>query len=317
MKVARTVAVFAIAVFTMACAFGQSYPDRPVRVIVPFPVKSDNDVVARAVSQKLSELWGQPVSVENRLGGFGTVGASEVAKSPADGYTLLANTGSLITSGAFTPTLPYDPVRSFVPISALARLPYVVVVGRAAGVRTLAELIAAAKSRPGKLSDGGGDGALAHLLAEQFKLEAGIDVVHVSGEAPNPDVIAGRVTFWFSPLQLALPHLREGTLIALAVTSARRCSLLPEVPTLAEAGLAKFEYGVWSGMWAPAGTPASVVDKIAADIARSLAAPEIRASLAKLDAEPLITTPAEFTRLIQAQATDAARVFKPGASKAP
>ncbi len=317
MKVVRTLAVFANAVCAATGAFAQSYPDRPVRVIVPFPVKSDNDVVARAVSQKLSQLWGQPVSVENRLGGFGTVGAAAVAKSPANGYTLLANTGSLITSGAYAPNLPDDPLKSFVPISALARLPYVVVVGRPMGVNTLAELIAAAKAKPGQLTSGGGDGTLAHLLAEKFKLEAGIDVVHVSGEAPNPDVIAGRVTYWFSPLQLALPHLREGTLMALAVTSARRSTLLPEVPTLAEAGLVKFDYGVWSGIWAPAGTPTSVVDKIARDIARSLSAPDVRELLAKLDAQPLITTPAEFMRLIQAQADDAARVFKLAGRKVP
>ena len=295
-------------------AFGQDYPAKPVRVIVPLSAGSANDIIARMVTLKLSELWGQPVVVENYTGGGGAVGAGEAAKSLPDGYTLLIMGSAYATNPAVYSNLPYDPVKDFVDIAPLASQPNVLVVGASAGVRTVAELITTAKARPGEIKVGSaGTGSGAHFLAEKFRLAAGIDVVHVSYDVvpqANMDTIAGRVTYWFPPIAIALPLIREGKLLALAVTSGRRSSLLPEVPTLAEAGVAGFDGRGWFGVFAPGGTPAVVVDKLTKDVARALAAPELQEQFAKLGFEPMSMSSAEFASFVRDEMEAAARVAK-------
>jgi len=286
----------------------------PVRVIVPFTAGSGLDIVARMLSQKLTEFWGQPVAVENHIGVGGTVGAGVVAKSPPDGYTLLVNTTAHAVNVALYSKLPYDPVKDFVDVSPLVAQPYVLVAGTSAGIKTVSDLIAAAKAKAGQLKFGSaGTGSGTHMIAEKFRFAAGIDVVHLpnkGGPEANADAIAGRVTYWFPPIALALPQVREGRLLALGLSSARRSSLLPDVPTIAETGLAGFEDTIWYGMWAPAATPAEVVNQLSKDVARALATPDVRDRLSKLGAEPMNMTPAEFARLVRSEIDSAARVVK-------
>jgi len=286
----------------------------PVRVIVPFTAGSGLDIVARMLSQKLTEFWGQPVAVENHIGVGGTVGAGVVAKSPPDGYTLLVNTTAHAVNVALYSKLPYDPVKDFVDVSPLVAQPYVLVAGTSAGVKTVSDLIGAAKAKPGQLKFGSaGMGSGTHMVAEKFRLAAGIDVVHLpnkGGPEANADAIAGRVTYWFPPIAVALPQVREGRLLAVGMSSARRSSLLPDVPTIAETGLAGFEDTIWYGMWAPAATPAEVVNQLSKDVARALATPDVRDRLSKLGAEPMNMTADEFARLVRSKIYSAARVVK-------
>jgi len=314
MKLARVLAVLAVGVCVGTGAFAQGYPAKPVRVIAPFGSGGVVDAITRIVAPKLSETWGQPVTVENHVGGGGSVGAGIVAKSPADGYTLLSNSSAQAASAALRTNLPYDPLKDFVPIAPLIRQAYILVVGKPAGVRTVGELIAAAKTKPGELRfSSAGIGSGTHLMAEKFNLDAGIKMIHVpmTGAAEiNEAVIAGRSTYWFSTITSAVPHIREGRLLALGVSGAKRMSAIPDVPTVAEAGLPGFDFTLWIGMWAPAGTPAAVVDKIAKDIPRALAAPDVREQLAKLSSETMSMTPAEFARFVRSEAESAARIVR-------
>ena len=314
MRIARNLAAFAIGLCVAASTFAQGYPSKPVRVIVPFTAGSGLDIIARMVSQKLTEFWGQPVAVENHIGVGGTVGAGVVAKSPPDGYTLLVNTTAHAVNVALYSKLPYDPVKDFVDVSPLVAQPYVLVAGTSAGIKTVSDLIAAAKAKAGQLKFGSaGTGSGTHMIAEKFRLAAGIDVVHLpnkGGPEANADAIAGRVTYWFPPIAVALPQVREGRLLAVGMSSARRSSLLPDVPTIAETGLAGFEDTIWYGMWAPAATPAEVVNQLSKDVARALATPDVRDRLSKLGAEPMNLTPAEFARFVRSEIDSAARVVK-------
>ena len=295
-------------------AFAQSYPAGPVRVIVPLAPGGGVDAIIRMVAPKLSESWGQPVTVENHVGAGGTVGTSMVAKSPADGHTLLANSSAHVVSAALRTNLPYDPLKDFVPVAPLTSQAYILVVGKESGIKTVGELIAAAKSKPGELKfTSAGIGSGTHLMAEKFNVDAGVKMMHAptaGAGAANDEVIAGRVTYWFSSITPALPHIREGRLLALGVSSAKRLSTMPEIPTVAEAGLPGFDSALWYGLWAPAGTPEAVVDRIAKDVARALAAPDVRERLAKLSAETMSMTPAEFARFVRNEAESVARIVR-------
>jgi tripartite-type tricarboxylate transporter receptor subunit TctC len=236
------------------------------------------DVIARAVGQKLSELWDQPVTVENHPGAGSTAAPALVAKSPPDGYTLLVNSSAQAYGAAFLKNLPYDPLKDFIPVAPLTSQPYVLVTGQSSGITTVAELVAAAKAKPGKLLFGSpGIGTGSHLGAERFNLAAGIKAVHVP--APPSDgiagtiasTVAGQTAYLIAPIPLATAHIRNGKLRALGVTSKRRSPLLPEVPTIAETGIADFDYPIWYGVWVRAGTPQQVVDQLGKDIARALA----------------------------------------------
>ena len=302
---------------TNLVASAQDYPAKPVHIIEPFGSGGGPDLLARAMAAKLSELWGQPVTVENIPGAGATAGPAQVAKSPADGYTLLINTNAQAYSAAFLKDLPYDPLKDFTPIIPLTRQPYVLVAGKAAGVTTVAELIAAAKAKPGALKFGStGIGTGTHIGVERFNQAAGIKALHVpplpsdSNADTIANAIAGHFTYYLVPISLALPHIREGTLVALGVSTARRSTLLPEVPTIAEAGVAGFDFPIWYGIWAPAGSPTGVVNKLSRDIARVLAGPDLRDWIAKHGGEPMNMTQPEFAGFVQSESESAAQLIK-------
>jgi tripartite-type tricarboxylate transporter receptor subunit TctC len=266
------------------------------------------------MGQKLSEMWGQPVVIDNRPGAGGTIGASVVAKSPPDGYTLLVHSAGHAYNASIYPNLPYDTVKDFVEIAPVAGQPNVLVVARDSGIKSVADLIARAKKQPGALNFGSaGNGSGTHINAEKFKLAAGIDVVHVPYKGTPEaltDTIAGRITYFFSPISAALPYVKEGSLVALGVSTAKRASALPDIPTIAESGLAGFDYNLWVGLFAPAGTPADIVDKISHDLARALQQPEVKERLVSLGAEAMPMSPAEFKRFVHDEIEGSAKVIK-------
>ncbi len=315
----RQLVAAALAVCATA-AFGQGFPSKPVKVVVPFTAGSATDILGRTVGQKLSEMWGQPVVIDNRPGAGGTIGAGIVAKSPPDGYTLLVHSAAQAVNASIYPTLSYDTTKDFVEVATLGGQPNVLVVAPATGYKTVADLIADAKKRPGALNfASAGTGSGTHMNGEKFRLAAGIDVVHIPYKGTPEaltDTMTGRVTYFFSPISAALPNIREGKLVALGVSTAKRSSALPNVPTVAESGLPGFDYNLWVGMFAPAGTPADVVDRINADVAKVLATPEVKERLAALGAEPMVMSPAEFQKFMRAEIEDSARIVKAAGIKA-
>jgi tripartite-type tricarboxylate transporter receptor subunit TctC len=302
-----------------APTMAQDYPNKPVRVVVPFTAGSATDILARTVGQKLSELWGQQVVVDNRAGAGGTIGAGMVAKAAPDGYTLMVHSAAQAVNAFIYPNLPYDTLKDFAQVAPLAGQPNVLVTAPASGYKTVADLIADARKRPGGLNFGSaGIGSGTHLNGEKFKLAAAIDVVHIPYKGTPEaltDTMAGRVAYFFSPISAALPHVRDGKLVALGVSSAKRASTLPNVPTIAESGLPGFDYNLWVGMFAPAGTPADVVDKINRDVNRVLREPEVRERMAALGAEAMAMSPAEFDKFMRSEMDDAARIVKAGGIK--
>ena len=297
-----------------ASAWGQAYPAKPVRIVVPFTAGSATDILARTVGQKLSEQWGQPVVIDNRPGAGGTIGAAIVAKAPGDGYTLLVHSAAHAYNPAIYSNLTYDTVKDFVEVVPLAGQPNVLVVAPATNLKTVAELIAAAKQKPGALNfASAGNGSGTHINGEKFKLAAGIDVLHIPYKGTPEaltDTMAGRVTYFFSPISAALPQVREGKLTALGVSTAKRSSVLPNVPTIAESGLPGFDYNLWVGVFAPAGTPVDLVDKINRDVQGALATPEMKERLAALGADAMPMTPGEFRRFVHEEISESAKVIK-------
>jgi tripartite-type tricarboxylate transporter receptor subunit TctC len=292
----------------------QPYPAKPVRIIEPFGAGGGPDVLARELSRKLSALWGQQVTDENHPGAGSIAAPALVAKLPADGYTLLLNTSAHAYSAALAKELPYDPLKDFIPVALLTSQPYVLVAGETAGITTVSELVAKAKAKPGELKFGSsGTGTGTHLGIEKFNLEAGIKATHVPG-GPIADVIAntvaGRTTYMMAPIPLALADIRAGKLRALGVSTKKRSSLLPEVPSISESGVAGFNWPIWYGIWVPAGTPARVVDKLAKDIRSVLAAPDLRDWVAKHGAEPMSMTQPEFARFVLSESESAALLAK-------
>jgi tripartite-type tricarboxylate transporter receptor subunit TctC len=295
----------------------KDFPTKPVRLIEPFGAGGGPDLVSRALAQKLTELWGQPVTVENVPGAGATAGPAQVAKSPADGYTLLVSTSAQAYSAALLRNLPYDPLKDFIPVAPLTSQPYVLVAGKLTGITTISGLIAAAKAKPGQLKFGStGVGTGSHLGIEKFNLASGIKAVHVPakpGEAiahTIANAVAGHTDYLLAPIQLALVDIRAGRLWPLGVSITKRSSLLPEVPTIAEAGVTGFDYPIWYGVWTPAGTPAGVVDKLAKDIARALAAPDLRDWLLKHGADPMNMTQPEFAHFVLCESESAAGIVK-------
>jgi tripartite-type tricarboxylate transporter receptor subunit TctC len=286
-------------------------------MIEPFGAGGGPDLLGRALAQKLAELWGLPVTVENHPGEGSTAAPALVAKSPADGYTLLISTSAQAYSAALLKNLPYDPLKDFIPVTPLTSQPYVLVAGKLAGITTIGELVAAAKAKPGVLKFGSsGLGTGTHLGVEKFNLEVGIKAVHLparKGDAIADTIantVAGRTDYLLAPIELALPQIHDGKLIALGVSTTRRSALLPEVPTIAEAGVAGFDFPIWYGIWVPAGTPAGVVDKLAKDIGRVLAGPDLRDWVAKHGGEPMGMTQPEFAHFVLSESESAARIIK-------
>ena len=295
-------------------ALDQAYPAKPVHILEPFGPGGGPDLLARALAPKLSELWGQPVSVENHPGAGATAGPAQVAKSPADGYTLLINTSAHAYSAALLKNLSYDPLKDFISVVPLTSQPYVLIVGKRAGITTVGELIAAAKAEPAKVKFGStGPGTGTHLGVVKFNLSAGINAVDVPPEPTDAiaDVVAstieGRTTYVIAPISIVLPHIRDGQLLPLGVTTAQRSALLAHVPTIAEAGVPGFNFPIWYGVWVPAGTPAAVVDKLSMDIGRVLTGPDLRDWIAQHGGEPMSMTQPEFARFVQVESESATR----------
>ena len=299
----------------MAQAAAQTYPDKPVRLIVPLSPGSAVDTLARIPAQQLGELWGQQVVVDNRVGANGIIGTEAAAKAPADGYTLLlTNDAALATSPALYPKLPYDPVRDFAPITLAASIPVILVAHASQPFTSVKELVDYAKANPGRLHyASGGNGSAQHVPMEMFKQAAGIDLVHVPYKGLAPafnDVVAGQIPVMFAGLSNAPQHIKAGRIRALAIGSARRSSAMPDLPTMQEAGVAGFDYSAWAGFLAPAGTPAPIVRKVNADLAKVLALPDVRDKLTALGFELAPGTPAEFGELIKREIAKLAKVVK-------
>jgi len=303
----------------VAAAQAGGFPDKAIRIVVPFPPGGATDAAARLVAVKMSEHWGQPVVVDNRAGAGGNVGSDLVAKAPADGYTLVMGvTGSHAINTSLYSRMPYDPVADFVAISQVAVVPNVLVVHPSVPVKNLAELVALAKKEPGKLNYASlGNGTAAHLGMEMLKAEAGVDITHVpyKGSAPAvSDLLAGQVQMMVDGLPSALPHVKAGKLRAIALTSLRRSPSLPDLPTIAES-YPGFYADAWSGLFAPKGTPQPVVDKLSAEVQRILKLPEVREKLAALGAEPVGSTQAEFAAHVKKEIEKWAKVVKTSGAK--
>ncbi|MEO8675947.1 MAG: tripartite tricarboxylate transporter substrate binding protein [Casimicrobiaceae bacterium] len=301
-------------------ASAQTYPAKPIRLVVPFPPGGATDILARDVAQKLTEAWGQQVIVDNRPGAGGNIGSELVAKAAPDGYTLeMGTVGTHAINASLYAKMPYDHVKDFAPVILVAGVPNVLVVNPALPANSVAELIAYAKANPGKLNfASSGNGTSIHLSGELFKFMAGVQMTHVpyKGSAPAlQDLLGGQVQLMFDNLPPSLPQIKAGKLRALAVTSLTRAPALPDVPTMAEAGLPGFEASSWFGVLAPAGTPPAIVTKLNAEIAKWLATPEAKERLSKQGANAAGGTPEDFAKHIAAETAKWAKVVKDSGAK--
>ena len=312
--------ILCLLLWALSLAAYAQYPSKPVRVIVAFSPGGVTDIIARTLMPKLGELWGQPVVVENRAGAGGSIGAVAVKGAAADGSVLLVHSSGYAINAAINPSLPYDPYKDFVAVAHMGSQPQVLVVNPATPYKSVRDLIAAAKAKPGGLTYGSaGLGSGAHFNAELFRIAAGVEVLHIpykGGVDAINDTAAGRLGFTFNTLTLALPFIRDGRVRVLAVSSGQRTSLLPEVPTVAEAGLPGFQYTFWSGLWAPAGTPAPIAEKIARDLAQVMASGDVRERFARLGAEPAAMTPVQFAKFVRAEIENAERIARISGIKA-
>jgi len=290
-----------------AVASAQSWPARPIRAIIPFGAGSATDIVPRIVFEQLSSQLGQPIVVENRTGAGGTLGTSAVAKADPDGYTLLAHSNAFSVAPAIYANLPYDTERDFAAIAPFGTLPVVLVISPSKGFKTIQEMVAAAKAKPGTFNYASiGVGSGTHLSAERLKLGAGFDAVHIpfrGGPEALTEIIAGRVDFYFCPINTALPLIRNGQLVALVTNGDVRAPELPEVPTTLEAGYRDADFPIWIGMLAPAQTPRSIIDRLHTETIKAIQVPATLERLAKTGVTPMIMTPAEFEARINAQIT--------------
>jgi len=309
----KSVVFAALAAFALQ-GQAQNYPTKPVRLVIAFTPGSSTDIIGRVVAAKLSEFWGQPVLAENRVGAGGSIGSAAVVKMAPDGYTLLANSSAHVANPSIYASLPYDTLKDFTNLAPLAGGPNVLFVGPETGWKTVGDFIAAAKAKPGQLNfSSAGIGSGTHFNLEKLKLMAGINVTHIPYKGTPEaiaDTIAGRVCCYFAPINAALPHVRGGKAVALAVSSAKRSSLLPNVPTIAESGVPGFDYTLWVGLWGPPGMPADVVDKINKDVNRALASPDLAEKLTNLGTLPMNMSSAEFTQFVRREVEDTARVLK-------
>jgi tripartite-type tricarboxylate transporter receptor subunit TctC len=271
-------------------SLAQGYPAKPVRIVVPWPPGGLVDIAGRVVGDRLQAALGQPVLIENKPGAGGIIGAEQVAKAAPDGYTIALTTSALNMNAALRAKLPFDVSRDFEPVAAVAYAPAILVVHPSLGVKSVQELVALAKARPGKLSyASAGPGTPAHLLAELFKSMLGLDIVHVPYKGAPPamtDQIAGRIDFHFANAAVALPQMNAGKVRALAVTSAKRFAAAPDVPTMAEAGVPNFEADQWIGYLAPRGTPPAVIERLRVEVNKALLAEDVRAVLVKNGMSP-------------------------------
>jgi len=283
-------------------ASAETWPTRPIRVIIPAGAGSAVDVIPRVVFDQVSAQLGQAIIVDNRPGAGSTLGTAAVARAEPDGYTLLANSSAHAITPSVYATLPYDAVRDFAAVIPLGIGPNVLIVNSSRGFKTIDDLVRAAKSRPGALNYASvGVGSATHMSAERFRLSAGIDVLHIpfkGGPEALSEILAGRIEFYFCPLGTALPLIRDGRLTALAVNTRKRAAALPEVPTTIEAGFPDSDYAFWIGLFAPAKTPQSVIDRLYQETDKALQTPALLERLAQLGFEPLHMNPAEFNTFV-------------------
>ena len=300
--------VAALAVMLAAPAAAQQYPTKSIRVVVPFTAGSTTDIIGRTVTERLAANFGHPIIVDNRGGAGGTIGSGIVAKAAPDGYTVLIHSSSHTVNPATYPNLPFDTARDFAGVTPLASLPNALVVAPSKGIRSVKDLIAAAKAKPGTFTyASAGAGSATHLNAEKFKIGSGIDALHVpfkgSPEAVT-EVMTGRVDYYFAPLAPVISLIKDGRLLAIAVGSPRRSSALPDVPTTLEAGVPNSDYNFWIGMMVPAKTPKAVVDRLYAETAKALASPEMKKRYADLGADPMNMKPEQFDAYIRREIVD-------------
>ena len=296
-----------LACIALTAAFGAAaetaYPTKPIRVIVPFAAGSTTDIIARAIADKMGASMGQTLVIDNRGGASGTIGQQAVATAAPDGYTIMINSSSHTVSPSTFAKLPFDTVNDFAGITPISTLPNALVISPAKNIKTLKELVAAAKARPGTINfASAGQGSATHLNAEKFKLAAKMDATNIpfkgSADAVT-EVLSGRVDYYFSPIAPVIGQIREGHLLALAVGSPKRAAALPDVPTTAEAGVPGSEFNFWIGMMAPAKTPREIVNPLHDEVAKALASPEVKERFLKLGADAWTLKPEQFDAYIK------------------
>ncbi len=303
MKLAKT--IVAAALLSMAAGAGEAqtnWPEKPVHIVVPLTAGSATDVMARLVGQHLADALGQPFIVENKPGAAGTIGTGAVARAKPDGYTILVQSSSYTITPITYPNTPYNTQKDLVGVTPLALLPQALVVAPTRGIKTVQELVAAAKAKPGALTYGSaGLGTANQLNAERFRIGAGIDTLHVPFKG-TPEVVSevlgGRIDYFFCPVNVCVPLIADKRMVALGMGSSRRSAALPDLPTTVELGVPESNYDFWVGMFAPAGTPREIVDKLYAATAKVLARPEVKENLAKLGAEQNLIEPRTFDGVI-------------------
>ena len=317
---AVTVAVALGAGLGMSSAMAQAYPNKPIKFVVPFSAGSATDIVARTVADAMSKSMGQTIVIDNKLGAGGTIAAAQVAKSDPDGYTILVHSSGHALNPSIYPNLGYDTLKDLTGVAALAAIPNVLVVNPAKGWKTQADLIAAVKAKPDQFNyASAGVGSGTHMNAEIFRIQAGIDALHVPYKG-TPDamtnVIGGSNDWFFAPLASALPLIRDGKLQALSVSTKQRASTLPQVPTSIEAGLPGSDYTLWIGMIAPSATPQPILRKLHEEASKALNNPEIKERMAKLGADPMPMSSDAFNAYIKSEIEVAARIVKAANLKA-
>jgi tripartite-type tricarboxylate transporter receptor subunit TctC len=314
--------MFAMPTFIAGLSLGvaqaqTAYPQRPIRVIVPFAAGSTTDIIARAISDKMSQSLGQPVIIENRAGASGTIGQAAVAQAAPDGYTLMIHSSSHTVSPSTFAKLPFDTLADFAGITPIAATPNVLVIAPSRGINSVQELVKAAKAKPGSLNyASAGQGSATHLNAEKFKMAAQFFAVHIpfNGSAGAiTEVMAGRLDYYFSPISPVISHIKEGRLLALAVGSSQRAAALPNVPTTAESGVPGSEFNFWIGMMAPGKTPREIVNRLNDEVIKALATPEVKERFARLGADAWTMKPEQFDQYIRNEVrTNAALVKQAG-----
>jgi tripartite-type tricarboxylate transporter receptor subunit TctC len=311
----RPIQVALLALCAMATAtHAQNYPSRNITAIIPFAAGNANDITARIVFEQLSKQLGQPIIIEGRPGAGGTIGVGQAARAAPDGYTILFHSATFSASYVTHKTLPYDTLNDFIAVAPVGISPSVLVAAPSKGYKTAADLIAAAKAKPGELNfASAGIGAASHLAAEKFIAASGIKAQHIPFKGPVEaltEVMAGRIDFYFLPIAAAMPQIQQGTVTVLAVSSDKRAPQLPNIPTTAEIGLPAAAYAFWNGSFVPAKTPREIIDKLHAETAKAVAEPAVRERMAKMGIEPLVMSQPEFDKYFKTDVADTEKLAK-------
>jgi tripartite-type tricarboxylate transporter receptor subunit TctC len=305
---------FLVAAAFSATVAAQTFPNKPVRLVISFTPGSSTDIIGRAVAAKLQEMWGQPVVAENRVGAGGTIGSKVVVDSAPDGYTLLANSSAHVANPGIYAKMPYDTLKDLTNLALLGGGPNVLISSPDSGLKNLSDFVKAAKAAPGKLNfASAGIGSGTHFNIEKLKIATGVDVTHVPYKGTPEaiaDTIGNRTCCYWAPLNAALPHVNGGKAVALAVSSAQRSPLLPNVPTVAEQGYAGFDYTLWVGLWGPANMPADLAAKINKDVNAALASPDLKERLQKLGTVPGSFSIAEFTAFVRKELEETQKILQ-------